>query len=77
MVSDMVNWKLKGCPHCGGDICISVDDDGWYEWCLQCGYEGDLPDGFVLDQAAGEREKHRLSRVLRDLPNIPARDYQT
>jgi len=72
----MVNWKLKGCPRCSGDICISIDDNGWYEWCLQCGYEVDLSDRFVLDQPAGEKENHRLSRILRNLSDISARDYQ-
>jgi len=72
----MVSWKLKGCPRCGGDICISIDDDGWYEWCLQCGYEGDLSDRFEPGRSTDEREKHRLSRVLTDLSNITSDKYQ-
>jgi hypothetical protein len=34
----MVNWKLRNCPRCQGDLFIDRDMDGWYEQCLQCGY---------------------------------------
>jgi len=29
-------WRLKGCPRCGGDMCIERSRDGWEEHCLQC-----------------------------------------
>jgi hypothetical protein len=35
-------WRLKGCPKCNGDIFVDKDFDGWYERCLQCGYNQDL-----------------------------------
>ncbi len=35
-------WKFKACPHCGGDVFITVGLDGWYEHYLQCGYECEL-----------------------------------
>ena len=35
-------WRLKGCPKCNGDIFLDRDIDGWYERCLQCGYNRDL-----------------------------------
>ena len=38
----MVEWKLKSCPRCGGDVFIARDLDGWYEQCLQCSYRADL-----------------------------------
>ena len=34
--------KLKGCPRCRGDIIVDRDHHGWYEQCLQCGYQHDL-----------------------------------
>jgi len=35
-----MTWKLRGCPHCGGDTFLSKDmDNVWVENCLQCGYE--------------------------------------
>ncbi len=34
--------RLKGCPRCKGDILIDRDHIGWYEHCLQCGYQRDL-----------------------------------
>ena len=38
----MVEWKLKSCPRCGGDVFIARDLDGWCEQCLQCSYRSEL-----------------------------------
>jgi len=35
-------WKLKGCPKCEGDLFLEKDHAGWYEKCLQCGYNRDM-----------------------------------
>ena len=35
-------WRLKGCPKCRGDLYVDKDHDGWFEECLQCGYEAYL-----------------------------------
>lgn len=35
--------RLKSCPRCNGDVIVDRDIHGWYEQCLQCGYERDLP----------------------------------
>ena len=40
----MVMWIFKGCPRCGGDIFIIRDIEGWYQQCLQCGYQCELKD---------------------------------
>lgn len=29
----------KRCPRCGGNLFIDEDPVGYYEQCLQCGYE--------------------------------------
>jgi ribosomal protein S27AE len=34
----MVMWKQKGCPKCGGDMFLDIDEDIWFDHCLQCGY---------------------------------------
>jgi len=34
----MVMWKAKGCPKCGGDIFLDIDEHIWFDHCLQCGY---------------------------------------
>jgi hypothetical protein len=35
----MARWKLNGCPHCSGDLFVGIDRElGWYETCIQCGY---------------------------------------
>jgi ribosomal protein S27AE len=34
----MVMWKAKSCPKCGGDIFLDIDEDIWFDHCLQCGY---------------------------------------
>ncbi len=39
---NMVMWKFKNCPRCGGDIFIDKDMYGWYEQCLQCSHRCDL-----------------------------------
>ncbi|MFH1002821.1 MAG: hypothetical protein V1780_01595 [Chloroflexota bacterium] len=33
---------MKSCPRCHGNVIIDRDHHGWYEQCLQCGYERDL-----------------------------------
>jgi ribosomal protein S27AE len=41
----MGKLKKEGCPRCKkGVIALEKDWYGWYEYCLQCGYERDLPD---------------------------------
>ena len=44
-----MKWRLKRCPHCGGDIMIYDDCDGWHETCLQCGYQVELENEDILD----------------------------
>ena len=40
---DVEVLRLKSCPKCKtGDITIDRDHHGWYEYCLQCGYQSDL-----------------------------------
>jgi Zn ribbon nucleic-acid-binding protein len=35
--------RLKSCPKCKtGDVTIDRDEHGWYEYCIQCGYQSDL-----------------------------------
>ncbi len=46
----MTKWKLKGCPRCSGDIHVLNDVAGWYEDCLQCGYQRYLPDEEFMEQ---------------------------
>jgi hypothetical protein len=38
----MLNWGLKSCSRCGGDVFIDRDADGWYEQCLQCSHRREL-----------------------------------
>jgi ribosomal protein S27AE len=35
---NMVMWRAKSCPKCGGDIFLDIDEDTWFDHCLQCGY---------------------------------------
>jgi ribosomal protein S27AE len=43
-VKQMVTWKLKDCPRCGGDTFIDKDMDGWYQQCLLCAYRRELKE---------------------------------
>lgn len=42
-------WRFKGCPRCGGDIFVDYDHYGWYERCLQCGYNLDRGSNFRIN----------------------------
>ncbi|MFA5628840.1 MAG: hypothetical protein WC958_01040 [Dehalococcoidales bacterium] len=48
----MVMWKAKKCPKCGGDMYIDIDEDMWFDHCLQCGYMQNLTQ--VLCDKCGE-----------------------
>lgn len=48
----MVMWKAKVCPKCGGDMYIDIDEDIWFDHCLQCGYMRALTQ--VLCSMCGE-----------------------
>ncbi len=49
----MLSLTLKNCPRCRGDVIIDRDHYGWYEQCLQCGYQRDLRDIDRINQPAG------------------------
>ncbi len=36
--------RIRTCPRCGGNVLVDRDRHGWYEHCLQCGYQRDLED---------------------------------
>jgi hypothetical protein len=70
----MSNWKIKGCPRCGGDTYADRDIDGWHESCILCGYSRDLPrirksslpdeeDGRIANDASGSRKQTGPSRT--------------
>lgn len=35
--------ELK-CPRCQGFVIVDKDLNGWYQLCLQCGYQRDIRD---------------------------------
>lgn len=51
-----IGFTKKRCPKCNGNIFIDRDShvdseeeyNGWYEWCLQCGYTRYLKPTTVL-----------------------------
>jgi len=54
--------KIKGCPRCEkGNIAFDRDQYGWYEYCIQCGYQRDLESVFISEQQKhnGVRENDR------------------
>jgi hypothetical protein len=56
--------KLKGCPRCKkGDVVLDRDQYGWYEYCIQCGYMGDLVGVVELGQQQAHAVKERRKRV--------------
>ena len=66
---DVVMWKVKGCPRCGGDLFIDRDLDSWYEQCLQCAYQHELRNIVEFKEQPAQKEGesasargHRLKR---------------
>ena len=56
-------WKLRGCPKCGGDVFLEKDTSGWYERCLQCGYNRDMGVVFeVKPQSSGKKKEPVMQR---------------
>lgn len=47
--------RLKSCPRCKGAVLIDRDHNGWYEQCLQCGYQRDLNVVEVQQQVRAEK----------------------
>jgi len=63
---DMVSWKLKDCPRCDGDIFVDRDLYGWFEQCIQCGYNHDLRNTVKLGQQQtwSEQAAERRATIL-------------
>ncbi|MFC1938316.1 hypothetical protein ACFLWH_01495 [Chloroflexota bacterium] len=40
----MGNWRIRGCPRCGGSLFVDRDMDGWYAQCINCSYRNELKD---------------------------------
>jgi len=47
--------KLKGCPRCKGDVVVELDQFGWYEECIQCGYLHDMQNVVEVKQQVAQR----------------------
>jgi len=63
----MARWKFKSCPRCKkGDVALDRDQYGWYGYCIQCGYMGDLIGIVELGQqrARGVKEGRRWVKTL-------------
>ena len=60
----MYMWKLKGCPHCEGDIFTDRDWDGWYEQCLQCGYIHYMNSTVETQHEPIKEQKERVSVMI-------------
>ncbi|MGD9116671.1 MAG: hypothetical protein PVJ61_05790 [Dehalococcoidia bacterium] len=57
--------RLKSCPKCKtGDVTIDRDHHGWYEYCIQCGYQSDL-----INVADSEQKPASFARKRRTIPH--------
>ena len=50
----LIRWRLKGCPRCKGDVVTELDQWGWYEECIQCGYLHDLQNVVEVKKQAAQ-----------------------
>lgn len=57
----MNKWKFKSCSRCGGDLLIERGEYGWYEHCLQCGYEHDLKNITELEERGNKIGKQPIA----------------
>lgn len=51
--------RFKNCPRCKGDVFVDRDYHGWYEQCLQCGYQRDLKDMAEVQQQRTQEVKRK------------------
>ena len=58
---EIIMWKLKSCPRCGGDFFLERDWCGWYEQCLQCGYRAELEDIAEIKRRLARKRKKELT----------------
>ncbi len=49
--------RIRTCPRCRGNVLVDWDRHGWYEHCLQCGYQRDLEDVEKITAPATKAEK--------------------
>jgi Zn ribbon nucleic-acid-binding protein len=55
--------RFKSCPKCKtGDLTIDRDQYGWYEYCIQCGYQSELISVAESEhkQASGSKKRPTL-----------------
>jgi hypothetical protein len=52
-------FRFKSCPRCKGDVLVDRDYYGWYEQCLQCGYQRDLKDMVEVQQQLTQEAKRK------------------
>ena len=51
------------CIRCGGYVITDYDHYGWYEQCIQCGYQRDVPStSEVRDRSENTRGKELIKR---------------
>lgn len=54
--------RSKSCPRCRGNVLIDRDVYGWYQQCLQCGYQRDLKS-MVKAKAQRAPEAEKVNRA--------------
>ncbi len=47
----------KKCPKCGGNVYLDIDEQDWYEECLQCSYIR------FLDKIVDAKDAIKTSRI--------------
>lgn len=52
-------FRFKSCPRCKGAVLVDRDHHGWYEQCLQCGYQRDLEDMAKVQQRRTQEAKRK------------------
>ena len=52
---NMVRWKFKSCPRCGGDMYLEVDTEGWFWDCVLCGFRAEIDSAESKERTGHKR----------------------
>jgi len=66
----MTVWKLKSCPRCSGDLFIQGETDGWYEECLNCGYQRGVSNLVALTTSGQAKIKGQIEAERKLYTNV-------
>ena len=62
--------RQRGCPKCKGDVWLDLDEYGWYEECIMCGYLCSLDGINYIGGAESIVVTHQYNPKLYSFPSL-------